>query len=155
MNFFLPTAVLLFVATPALSADAIYLKCANEMTAESTGINAGKPVKKIETTSETAFFKIIPADSRFASYSSSSTPGELKWDEATITDNALSANINENNELMEVNGVLTVELNPPGALTSKISAAAFGMITSEIDIVGTCVAIEGSEFEEGLKKPSS
>ena len=153
MKFVLPTAALLFSVAPALSADLIYLKCANEITAESTGISAGKPVKKIETTTETAFFKITPEDNRFASYNSSSTPGELKWDKATITDNALSANISEKNELMEVNGVLRIELNPPGALTSQISAVAFGMMTSEIDIVGSCETIEESKFEEGLKKP--
>ncbi|WP_156777482.1 hypothetical protein [Synechococcus sp. RS9916] len=125
------------------------------MTVESTGISAGKPVKKTEKKSDTAFFKIDTNGNRFASYNSSSTQDELKWDEATITEDELSANMSEKNELMEASGVLNIELQPPGQLTSQMSAVAFGMMTTDIDVTGDCEAIDESAFEEGLKKPSS
>ena len=153
MKFFLTTAALLLTATPALGADLIYLKCANQMTMESTGISAGKPVKNRENKSDTAFFKIDPSGNRFTSYNISSIPDQLKWDEATITEDTLRANISENNELMKVSGVLNIELQPPGQLTSQISAAAFGMMTTDIDVTGNCETIDASAFEEGLKKP--
>lgn len=153
MKFFLPTAALLLSATPALSADLIYLKCTTQMTVESTGINAGKPVKKTEKKSDTAFFKIDTAGNRFASYNSSSTQDKLKWDEATITKDKLSANMSEKNELMEANGLLNIELQPPGQLTSQMSVVAFGMMTTDIDVTGDCEAIDEPAFEEGLKKP--
>ena len=146
-------ALLLGSATPALSADFIYLKCTSQMTVESTGIKEGKEVRSTEKKSDISFFKIDTIGGRFASYNSSSTQGKLKWDEATITQDKLSATMSEKNELMEANGVLNIELQPPGQLTSQLSAVAFGMMTTEIDVIGDCEAIEESTFEEGRTKP--
>ena len=59
------------------------------------------------------------------------------------------------NEAFEANGEINLEFQPAGQLRSKVSAIAFGMISTEIDIQGNCVDVDGSVFENALNEPES
>ena len=146
---------LLLLASPALANKFVYLKCVNEMTLTSTEISTGKILNDGETKSETIYFKIDTNGDRFMSYKPSSDKRDLKWDEATISDGILNAKMIDTNEALRANGELILEFQPAGKLSSKFSAIAFGMISSEIDITGDCVDVDGSVFETALNEPES
>ena len=48
---------------------------------------------------------------------------------------------------MNVEGELEVEFQPAGKLRSQVSAIAFGMISSEIEITGDCMGVDESVFD--------
>ena len=146
---------LLLSSPPAFADDFIYLKCENQTRLTSSEIKTGKIINDGEIKAETVYLKIDPIGNRFMSYKTSSDKKDYRWDEANITGGVLSASIANANEALEVNGEIDVEFEPAGKLKSKVSAIAFGMISTEIDITGDCVNVAGSFFEEALKEPDS
>ena len=122
------------------------------MTLTSTEISTGKVLNDGETKSEIVYLKIDPSGNRFMSYKPSSVKRDLKWDEATISGGVLSANMLDTNEALKANGELSLEFQPAGKLSSKFSAIAFGMISSEIHIIGDCVGVDASVFEKALRQ---
>ena len=143
---------LLLSASPAVADDFVYLKCNNTMTLTSTEISTGKILNDGETKSETVYLKVDPTGNRFMSYKPSSGKRGLKWDEATISGGVLSAKMLDTSEALKANGELDLEFQPAGKLSSKFSAIAFGMISSEIDITGDCVDVDASAFEKVLSQ---
>ncbi|WP_136989120.1 hypothetical protein [Synechococcus sp. UW140] len=151
MKSFLALVSLLLSASPVFADDFVYLKCENKMTLISTEVGTEKLLNR-ETKSETVYFKIDPAGKRFTSYNPSSSQQVLKWNEAAVVGGALRASLSENNEALQVDGEIVVEFQPAGKLNSQVLAVAFGMISSDIDIVGDCVAVAESVFAEVLKE---
>ena len=145
-------SILLLSASSAHANEFVYLKCDNEMTLTSTEISTGKVLNDGETKSEIVFLKIDPSGNRFMSYKPSSGKRDLKWDEATISGGVLSAKMLDTSEALKANGELDLEFQPAGKLSSKFSAIAFGMISSEIDITGDCVDVDASVFEKVLNQ---
>ena len=122
------------------------------MTLTSTEISTGRVLNDGETKSEIVYLKIDPSGNRFMSYKPSSVKRDLKWDEATISGGVLSANMLDTSEALKANGELSLEFQPAGKLSSKFSAIAFGMISSEIDIIGDCIGVDASVFEKALRQ---
>ena len=151
MKSFLALVSLLLSGSPVLADGFVYLKCENQMTLTSTDMRTERLLNR-EVKSETVYFKIDPVGKRFVSYNSSSSQQGLKWNDATIEGGALRASLSENNEALEVDGEIVVEFRPAGKLNSQVLAVAFGMISSDIDIVGDCVAVAESVFAEVLKE---
>ena len=145
-------SILLLSASSAHANEFVYLKCDNEMTLTSTEISTGKVLNDGETKSEIVFLKIDPSGNRFMSYKPSSGKRDLKWDKATISGGVLNANMLDTSEALKANGELSLEFQPAGKLSSKFSAIAFGMISSEIDITGDCVDVDASVFEKVLNQ---
>ena len=155
MKSLLALGALLLSGSPVLADKFIYLKCDNEMTLTSTEISTGKTLNDGETKSETVYLKIDRNGNRFMSYKASSSKRDYKWDKATISGGVLSAKMLDKNEALEANGEINLEFQPAGQLRSKVSAIAFGMISTEIDIQGNCVDVDGSVFEKALNEPES
>ena len=153
MKYFTFLGALLLLALPAFADNFVYLKCENQMKLTSTEIKTGKLINDGETKFETVFLKIDPVGSRFMSYKPYSDKKELNWDDATIAGGVLSAIMIDNNEDLEVNGEITVEFQPAGKLSSQLSAIAFGMISTQIEITGHCVDEVRSVFEKAFKVP--
>ena len=145
-------SVLLLSASSVHANEFVYLKCDNEMTLTSTEISTGRVLNDGETKSEIVYLKIDPSGNRFMSYKPSSVKRDLKWDKATISGGVLNANMLDTSEALKANGELSLEFQPAGKLSSKFSAIAFGMISSEIDIIGDCVGVDASVFEKALRQ---
>ena len=138
---------LLLSASPVAAENLVYLKCRNQMTLTSTEIKTGKLINEKETREELLYLKIDPVGNRFMTFNPSSEQQNNQWDEAAISGGRLSAKIAEDNDALNVEGELDVEFQPAGKLRSQVSAIAFGMISSEIEITGDCMAVDESVFD--------
>ena len=137
---------LLLSVSPAAAENLVYLKCKNQMTLASTEISTGKLINEEQTREELLYLKIDPVGNRFMTFNPSAENQNNQWDDAGISGGRLSAKIAEDNEALNVEGELDVEFQPAGKLRSQVSAIAFGMISSEIEITGDCMTVDESVF---------
>jgi hypothetical protein len=122
---------LLFTAAPGIAGEYVYLECDNQMTAVFTEIKTGKLIKE-EKKNETILLKIDPGRKRFMSHKDNS------WD---------SAEINNGDDALTVNGQITIDFKPAGQLKLRMKSKAFGMIATDVDAIGQCSATGESTFE--------